>query len=500
MPSGFGSKRVTGVAQSEPGKTTWFTERASGCLQINPIGLIQTHFDSTRHSNPPSSMNTSRPRCTRILTGSIAALAATLLATPVATAQLQWDPGLTPATPSGGLGVWDTTSSFWSDGIVDTTWNSLIANFGGVAGVVTINNAGVGVSATGLIFDTSGYTIAAQTPGDVLTLTGAPEITVNGLTTTDTATISAIIAGNAGLLKWGIGTLILSGANTFTGGLTINSGTVSVATDANLGAAGGLVTIDGGTLNATAAITSSRQLSLGTNFGNTVTTAAGASVWTGQITGQGGFIKNGAGSLELGGAVGNTYEGLVEVNQGTLFLNKTSGNAIGVGGITVTSNNTAGFGTATISLSASEQIDNAAPISLFANGGLRAGFDLNNFTETVGAVTLSSTTVGSATIALGATGKLILTQDLVFNNNRNAAGNTGREVLITGTGTYATAGAGGTLDLGGGPRTIAVNTNNASGEYGRDDRGGHRERLDRQNRHARAAARRGEHLFCAYGE
>ena len=50
-----------------------------------------------------------------------------------------------------------------------------------------------------------------------------PGITVNELGTGKTATISAIIQGSAGLVKSGVGTLVLSGASTYTGTTTVAS-------------------------------------------------------------------------------------------------------------------------------------------------------------------------------------------------------------------------------------------------------------------------------------
>ncbi len=48
-------------------------------------------------------------------------------------------------------------------------------------------------------------------------------------------------------MKTGGGTLVLSGSNNYTGGTTIAAGTLSVSSDANLGAASGALTFDGGT-------------------------------------------------------------------------------------------------------------------------------------------------------------------------------------------------------------------------------------------------------------
>ena len=66
-----------------------------------------------------------------------------------------------------------------------------------------------------------------------------------------TATIATVLDGAVKVVKTDLGTLALSGVNT-TGGTAVNNGTVQVSQDANLGAASGALSLDGGTLAATA--------------------------------------------------------------------------------------------------------------------------------------------------------------------------------------------------------------------------------------------------------
>ena len=64
---------------------------------------------------------------------------------------------------------------------------------------------------------------------NVLTLDGTtPAITVNAMASGKGATISAAIAGVAGLTKSGAGSLTLSGANIYGGGTTVNGGTLKI--------------------------------------------------------------------------------------------------------------------------------------------------------------------------------------------------------------------------------------------------------------------------------
>src|SRR5579862_4732959 len=82
-----------------------------------------------------------------------------------ASAQLQyyWDATnpITNSPGSGGTGNWSTsTADWWVSGSADSVWaNNNIANFAGTAGTVTLTGA---VTANGLTFTTSGYTVAGS--------------------------------------------------------------------------------------------------------------------------------------------------------------------------------------------------------------------------------------------------------------------------------------------------------------------------------------------------
>ncbi len=100
---------------------------------------------------------------------------------------------------------------------------------------------------------------AGGAPGNSVTLnanrgvalgssSGSANITVN-VPATITVNIAGIIANNgtstSALAKTGPGTLILGGANTFSGGLNLNQGTVVITSGANLGAGGSIDTFTG---------------------------------------------------------------------------------------------------------------------------------------------------------------------------------------------------------------------------------------------------------------
>lgn len=246
----------------------------------------------------------------------------------------------------GGSGTWSVTSPTWTDAL-GTVPNMAMqpqpgfAVFGGTPGTVTVDNGAGKVSATGMQFAVDGYTLS----GGALTLIGSngssPVIRVgdgSGNGTTMTATIASVLAGSAGLDKTDLGTLVLSGANTYAGGTTISGGTLSVANDGNLGDASGGIALQGGTLENTAAFTTNRAISLAGN--GTLQTDANLTV-SNVITGSGALTKSGAGTLTLGGS--NTYSGGTTISGGTLSvsgdgnLGATSGSITLDGGVLETS-------------------------------------------------------------------------------------------------------------------------------------------------------------------
>lgn len=149
-------------------------------------------------------------------------------------------------------------------------------------------------------------------PGEIQLLAGGGIIDTQGFA----IGASAALQGAGGLTKVGAGTLTLTGANTFLGGLTINAGTVEFQTEANLGAVAGGITIDGGTLRDTSAG--------GTVVNHAITVGAGgatfaglATAYRGVIGGAGGITVDAPGSIVLlEGA--NSYGGTTTVAQGRL--------------------------------------------------------------------------------------------------------------------------------------------------------------------------------------
>jgi len=196
------------------------------------------------------------------------------------------------------------------------------AIFGGTSGTVTVDGTSGQVSVTGMQFVSDGYHLT----GDAIDLVGqngvAPVIRVSS---GDTAIIGNVLDGTDGLNKTDGGTLVLTGANLYTGTTTLSGGYLAVSSDANLGAATNPLDFEGGTLeiSGSAFNQTARAIIWGSNGGGfDIDDAANAFTVTQALTGTGGLSKSGAGTLVLTGA--NTYSGGTVIAAGILQGDTTS--------------------------------------------------------------------------------------------------------------------------------------------------------------------------------
>jgi fibronectin-binding autotransporter adhesin len=164
----------------------------------------------------------------------IAFLASAILSITYAHADdLTWNNGT-------ATGNWNTTDANWTA----ATWNNATpdnAIFGAAGvGTVTLTEA---ITAGNITFNNAGYTIAASTPSDILTLSSST------ITTAADAIISSVLAGSTGMTKSGAGMLSLTGVSTYSGGTVIDNGTLSLESTTTDTAIRGTVTVNsGGTL------------------------------------------------------------------------------------------------------------------------------------------------------------------------------------------------------------------------------------------------------------
>jgi fibronectin-binding autotransporter adhesin len=360
--------------------------------------------------------------------------------------------------------VWGTTASFLPAG-----------------GTLTLSSA----AADNTVTWTSAFSLGAA----------ARTIAVNNGTAANDAAISGVISGTGGLTKTGLGTLVLSGTNTFTGALAVQNGIVSTAVVGNAGAdsplgTGGTVslgaTTTAGTLLYTGAgETSDKVIALaGTTGGATLQNdGTGALVLTANptVTGTGiktltfagtntganefqGVIANGAsatavaksgtGSWELSGA--NTYTGATTLSAGTLVAGNNA--AFGTGTLTLAGGTLRADDTArtlanAVSVTASYAIGGTADLTL--SGNINLGTTQRTATvSNTGVTTFSGVLSNTAGLAKAGTGTLVLSGANTYSGTTTLSAGT----LVAGSnsalGTSTLSLSGGTLQAGGGPRTL----------------------------------------------
>lgn len=367
--------------------------------------------------------------------------------------------------------------------------------------VSTINDSGAGSLRNGLSVATSGDTLTFQSGLDGSTLVNGPSLAVTTAVTlrdqtpigiTDnhaytiaspltidwdgTLTLNGILSDGTSpgsLVKNGTGTLLLSGVNTFTGGTTINGGTIQALNSASLGTGTLTVTSADGppTLELGNAVTLTNKVALHTTL-TVDTVLGGTSQLSGIISGTNatdGLITTGEGTLTLSGV--NTFAGGVKVmndstlqvqnnaslgtgtlsNAGDLTLNIATGLAIS-NPVELGNNLTVGIASGTVTMSGSITETAASQFTKTGAGTLVLS-GTNAYTG--GTIISQGTLQGDSTSLVG---NITNNATLIFNQTTNAnfAGD------IDGTGTFTKNGSG-TLVLTGTSSPTGTTTINQGG-------------------------------------
>ncbi len=154
-----------------------------------------------------------------------------------------WDgSNLTPtgtANGSGGSGVWNSSNTNWTNaaGTINAAWASQKAVF-----AATNNNETVRVEGTqsfsGLTFlapttGAYGYTFDAGTGGALVANAASTVIDVQG--STNTTTMNLAIGGSGGIVKSGDGSLLFKVANAYSGGTSVEAGSLFMFATGALG-------------------------------------------------------------------------------------------------------------------------------------------------------------------------------------------------------------------------------------------------------------------------
>jgi autotransporter-associated beta strand protein len=217
-------------------------------------------------------------------------------------------------------------------------------------------------------------------------------------------TFSGTISGNISLSKYGFGTLVLGGSNTYTGTTEIQRGMLQLS-DANALQGSGLKLDFSGQLAFSPSIgvfnigqlTDFNDIRMSDASGAPVTLQVGGNntngFCSGILSGSGSLVKNGTGSLILSNV--NTYDGGTVVNNGTLTL--TSTGMLGSGALAVNGN---GGALSVLNFSQSQLVSS---LSGAVSGGGSARVNVPAGTTLTVSQSVDSTFAGTLALALGAT-------------------------------------------------------------------------------------------------
>lgn len=196
------------------------------------------------------------------------------------TLNLVIDTNLEPLTWAvGGSGFWDTSSSNWQD-----------------AGGATVTYSEVTPPGDQVVFSDAG--LSADATVTLNSTLNPANVTVNNSTYNYTFSGSGAVAGSASLIKSGTKTLTLLTNNTYTGGTTINGGTLQVGNGGTIGSLGSGPVVDNGTISYN--LGSATTLSLPS--GTAISGSGNISVSAGLMQVNGNIILGGSHSYTQNGA------------------------------------------------------------------------------------------------------------------------------------------------------------------------------------------------------
>ena len=268
---------------------------------------------------------------------------------------------------------------YWNTNGTSANWTD--ANWG-VSASGPYNNAWI-LNSDVVFIENSSVTFATTSIGNItvsdgksVTITQAGTLkTNNQVRTINIGSGSSLIwtgqsistTSGTGFIKNGSGTWNIGAQpNDYTGGFTLNDGTVIVTGGKSFGGANSLLTINGGTINITGGTTHSNNINIGgdftltgtgnTTFSGTVNIGSATRTITNSLTGVSGVSRifsgiisgvsgsgltfNGSSSYPIYLSGKNTYDGITTINGSTLILNATggalkSGNAVTISGGTL---------------------------------------------------------------------------------------------------------------------------------------------------------------------
>jgi autotransporter-associated beta strand protein len=327
-----------------------------------------------------------------------------------------------------GSGVWDAATSNWANNLTPTAYAAGDGvTFNGTGGTITLSGALAPISVT--VDNASGtYVFSGASASDKIT-------------------------GATALTKAGAGILQLTSDNDYSGGTTVNGGTIVVDGASRLGT--GTIALAGGTLQlAAGTYTVANALSVAAAGGSIDAAAdrtiSGAAALAGVLT------KLGTGTLTLGGTISSSAGAAFNVAAGDLVLGQASGIVKVFANSTLTGNLVLG-GPIRFDVNGSSTVSGPGAIkvvssgTLFSNssgdlgGTITSEIILNStgaaFTKGAWSGTTYTPSATFATTVGGTTGgtlsvnKISGNSDVDISNNSSSGGGAG-SLTLTGASTY----------------------------------------------------------------
>ncbi len=379
-----------------------------------------------------------------------------------------YNPGSPGASGVGAAGVVSTGSSTITNagtisGGLDGsgTIRANAVSLSGGANELIIHDGAVFI---GNVVSTSGNTNG----GDTLTLGGSTD----GSFALSNIGSGAQFQGFANYSKAGDSTWTLTGTTTEVTNWTIKQGTLSIASDAALGAASSVLTLNGGTLLSTSSFTNAHAIALGSS-GGTLSSDAATSTFSGVISGSGNLTVSGSAATVFTAA--NTYTGTTTIASGSSLQIGNGGTTGRLGTGAVTNNGSLSFNRSD-NQTVANQISGSGSLTISGSGATILTAD-NSYTGTTTIASGSSLQVGDGgTSGSLGSGAVINGGDLLFYRSdnhtvANQISGLGAVVLSSGTtvftadnsyqgGTHIQSGS--TLQIGDGGTTGSLGTGNVS--------------------------------------
>jgi fibronectin-binding autotransporter adhesin len=253
---------------------------------------------------------------------------------------------------------------------------------------------------------------------------------------TDTATFSGAISGMGSLNKLGAGAVLLTGANSYSGGTNVSTGTLQATTPASLpgyaaagnvsvGGAGTLILNVGGitewTRTGVDSLQAAATFAAGSYLGFDTTNAAGTATLASNLTGSIGILKQGPNTLQLTGT--NSYSGLTNVSGGVLLASTPTA----LPGYTTTNSITVASGaTAAVNVGGAGEWTSSQIDTLRGNLGLSSGSGIGiDTTDAPSGFTYGSVITGTG-VGFSKMGPntLTLTGNSTYNGSTSVLGGT----------------------------------------------------------------------------